>query len=302
MSIGDQRIDIIHGVAYETIKEKELWTMVFLSDQPLPVDELKTILARDQGSDGSFNPVSRFLKLSFESDGEPSQAQVNGINRASSLQGWNPTSKVVLKDGVVEGVSRYQGPDGLGAHFDVQFRLTVIPLPEALKKKLPGATVAKTCEGSMSLHGKSFPLSYAVVYPYTDPFGVQYTRVLLSKKPVPLEELQVSLSKADGGIFGYFEPHLTLDFDAQGKLMVASGYAENKTVSHMNGTNDEPWIVGSLKSADGKREGDAESKAIPAMDDRQLRLQFRVKYCTSVVLSRPKENTDPPAKQARRLR
>lgn len=305
-SIGEQRIDITHGVAYETITDKELRTIIVLSDQPCAVDELKTILARDHGCDRRFKRPSRFLMLSFECDGEPSSVQVSGRHHVCQMHGWDPTTKMVFKDGIIEGVSRYQKQDGVDVNFDVQFSLKVIPLPQTLKENLPGANLAKTCKGSFSLNGKSFPLSHAVVHPYTNPFGVQFTRVLLTKKPVPMEELKAALSKTDGGelLFHYYEPHLTLDFDSSGKLWVAEAHAENRSAFSQNGTNDEPLVVGSLKNVDGTWAGDGESKrkVIDSIDERRVRLQFSVTYSTAVVLAQPGENTNPPGKQERQLR
>jgi hypothetical protein len=132
------------AVAYPAKIFGEPGTTVFLSDRAIPVNDLKTSIQGNLGSDSQFFPNQPYVKITFTKDGKANFAVIRNGGTSISVGGDILTGEVTVKDGRAQGKATLvdKSPTGAKNTFDLSFDLTLLSI--ALSAEVPEAKTTKS--------------------------------------------------------------------------------------------------------------------------------------------------------------
>ena len=144
------------------------------------------------------------------------------------------------------------------------------------------------CQGTFQIAAKTYKLSHAVAYRHTVSDD-EMISVLLSSVAIPAEKLKASLMEkgSDSG-FIFFQPHVTVTFDASGKAIYLNSWADNRSFS-ISG----PDVDGQLTEAKGRVRGEIKMTRDKGEDRKSLDAQFDLPL---LVVPRPAAKPAPKEK------
>lgn len=142
MNIGGKQYKIAYVVVYESKVFDQTMVNVLASDTPIPVAELRKILANNDNSDDKFSFFHPNAKVTFGKDGKPAFCNAWADNHSISLSGSSSlTGDLTVKDGRAKGQMQMKyGDDTPPKHsFDISFDAELIAASAAPKKALAKA-------------------------------------------------------------------------------------------------------------------------------------------------------------------
>lgn len=298
-----------HVVIYESIPwgSNDVVVNVLMSEEPIPLRELRNSLAAKGGDEGFYCPVGK-IHLRFTRDGTPAGCHVSvsgqgwGWSGGGSLRDQKLKLKVEVKDGKVKGTATYDdaAPDPkmsadmqkflqegkvMEWQFDVAFEGTMLVVPEmaehkrvveqkkreiAAREEAPQGTVA----GSMTFKKKHL-LTHGVAYETKDSDDEACTCVVLSVKRVPFEKHlpQLTDEKAPES-FLLSEPFLKLYFHKEGEAYRADLTIPSHVSTHQGG------FTGRMEIREGRVKGEAKLESVSQFNKDRFEVTFDVELLT----------------------
>jgi hypothetical protein len=140
------------AVAYPAKIFGEAGTTVFLSDRAIPVNDLKSSIQGNLGSDSQFFPNQPYVKITFTKDGKANFAVIRNGGTSTSVGGDILSGEVTVKDGRAQGKATLvdKSPTGAKNAFDLSFDVALLTI--ALPAEVPEAESTKSArlKGSKS--------------------------------------------------------------------------------------------------------------------------------------------------------
>ncbi len=117
-----------------------------------------------------------------------------------------------------------------------------------------GQAAVRPAQGTLRIKDKTYQLEHAVAYE-AKVFDQDAIEVILSSKPIAVDQLKAALVKGQGkpDSFFLFQPHVVLTFEKSGKISYSNCWADNTSIS----VSGDPKLKGELALANGRAVGKA---------------------------------------------
>jgi hypothetical protein len=129
----------------------------------------------------------------------------------------------------------------------------------------------KPAQGTLRIKDKTYQLEHAVAY-QTKVFDQDAIEVILSSKPIAVDELRAALVKGQGKPDGFFlfQPHVVVTFEKSGKIRYSNCWADNTSLS----VSGDPKLKGELAVKNGRAVGKATMETGEAPDLKSFAIRF----------------------------